>query len=206
MTQAAWPDVFYGTGHPQRSGNRSALACPQGIFATSDGFVAIAVDTDAQWQRLVRMVGNDGLQTDPSLATTEGRLASEERIEQALSAWVAGREAEQVAVDCQAAGVPAAPVRNLSDIVEDQDVLRRRLIIEVEHPIAGKMKILGNPLQLSRTPAVISACAPVLGAHTRDVLDDWLGLSGEQVAALNAAGTVLVHSGVETRTSDRTTA
>jgi len=195
MTQAAWPQVFFGNGHPMRMGNRSANACPHNIFATSDGYVAIAVESDEQWHKLARLCAVPELE-DHALASTAGRLANVERIERALSSWVAQRQAEQVAAQCQAAGVPAASVRTLGDIVNDEDVARRKLVIEVEHPIAGKMKLLGNPLRLSRTPAEVTACAPVLGRHSRETLQDWLGAPAQRIDALVRAG-VVIQEGAE---------
>jgi len=190
MTQNVWPQIFSGAGQPARLGNRSAIACPHNVFAAKDGFIAIAVDTDHQWRQLACLLADPGLANDPSLSTTEGRLRNVERIEKAVDAWLAGKQAEEAAAICQAAGVPAAPVRDLADIVKDQDVVGRGLIVEVEHPIAGRMKLLGNPLRLSETPAVVSSCAPVLGEHTNEILSDWLGFSAEHIEALRAAGVV----------------
>ncbi len=190
MTQSAWPQIFAGLGTPVRLGNRSNAACPHNIFATGDSFVAIAVDTDDQWRRLARLLADRALAGDPSLATAVGRLRSVERIENAIAKWLKGKTREQAAAMCQASGVPAAPVRNLADVVEDQETIRRGLVVEVEHPIAGKMRLLGNPLSFSRTPAAISACAPLLGEHTREILGDWLGLSVDRIEALCSAGVV----------------
>jgi len=88
--------------------------------------------------------------------------------------------------------VPAAPVRNLAEVVEDQETIRRGLVVEVEHPVAGRMKLLGNPLYFSRTPAVTAACAPVLGEHTMAILGDWLGLTPDRIEALRSAGVVAI--------------
>lgn len=190
MTQGVWPRTFAGMGGPTRLGNRSAVACPHNIFATGDGFVAIAVETDDQWRRLARLLAAPTLTGDPTLATAEGRLRHVAKIENAIAAWVEGKTKEQVAAICQGSGVPAAPVRNLAEVVEDQETIRRGLVVEVEHPVAGRMRLLGNPLCFSRTPAVTAACAPVLGEHTREILGHWLGLSADRIEALCSAGVV----------------
>jgi crotonobetainyl-CoA:carnitine CoA-transferase CaiB-like acyl-CoA transferase len=192
MTQATWPEVFFGGGHPMRMGNRSATACPHNIFQAQDAFLAIAVDNNEQWQQLARLSGIADFQ-DAELATLEGRLRHMDRIETALSAWVAPQKAEELAAACQSAGVPAAPVRDMGGIVKDADVARRKLIIEVEHPVAGKMKLLGNPLKLSRTPAEVSDCAPVLGRHSREVLREWLDTPAQRIDALAEAGIVVIN-------------
>src|SRR5262249_7869830 len=81
MTQGCWPEVFYGSGDPTRMGNRSALACPHDIFATQGGYVAIAVETDAQWKTLVTLIGNQDFQTDEKLQTASGRMQHLEHVE-----------------------------------------------------------------------------------------------------------------------------
>lgn len=192
MTQSVWPQIFAGMGGPTRLGNRSAVACPHNIFATTDGFVAIAVETDDQWRRLAPLLAAPALAGDPSLATAAGRLRNIAKIETAVAAWVEGKTKEQVAAICQASGVPAAPVRNLAEVVEDQETIRRGLVVEVEHPVAGRMRLLGNPLYFSRTPAVTAACAPMLGEHTMAILGDWLGLSPDRIEALCSAGVVAI--------------
>ena len=191
MTQSVWPQIFSGAGNPARLGNRSASACPHNVFTTKDGFIAIGIDTDHQWRTFAHLLGDAELANDTSLSTLEGRVRNVERIEKAVIAWLADKPAEEAAAICQATKVPAAPVRNLADIVKDPDVIGRGLIVEVKHPIAGRMKLLGNPLRLSRTPAAVSSCAPMLGEHTSEILSSWLALSTERIEALHSAGVVI---------------
>lgn len=187
MTQSTWPEVFFGSGHPQRSGNRSNEHCPYNTFATSDGHVAIAVETDAQWARLVpQLEFPRGL----PLATQADRLGHVALIEATVSQWVADKTAAQVASLCQSLGVPAAPVRGIADIVADPDVKARGLIVELLHPVAGKMDLLGNPLQFSATPVTVDTPAPVLGQHTVQILKDLLNLDADAIEALRASKTI----------------
>ncbi len=190
MTQAAWPEVFYGSGHPKRLGNHSRTSCPHNIFETGEGQLALAVDTDAQWTKLAALLGNPALASDPVLASVKGRFAQVERIEQVIAAWLSDKSATEAAAICQAVGVPAGPVRNLADIVQDPEVAARGLVVEVDHPIAGRMRLLGNPLRLSLTPARLAAGAPLLGEHTDEVLGSWLGLTDERMRELESAGVI----------------
>jgi len=190
MTQAAWPEVVYGSGHPERLGNRSRTSCPHNIFDTAQGQLAIATDTDAQWQTLAALLGDSALASDPALANVSGRFAQVERIEQAITAWLSNKTAIEAAALCQAEGVPAGPLRDLAEVVQDPVVSARGLVVEVEHPIAGQMRLLGNPLQLSRTPARVESGAPVLGQHTEEVLSGWLALPEERIQELTAAGLI----------------
>jgi crotonobetainyl-CoA:carnitine CoA-transferase CaiB-like acyl-CoA transferase len=188
MTQAAWPSIVVGNS-TARLGNRSRGDCPHNLFATREGFLAIAVETDEQWIRLVKLLEDASLD-DPTLATASGRLGQLERVEASVSRWAAALASERAAEMCQAAGVPAAPVRSLADVVTDRDVVLRGLIPEVDHPVVGKLRLLGTPLRLSRTPAKVRHCAPLLGEHTREVLQQWLGFSDEQIRQLKHDGVI----------------
>jgi len=192
MTQSVWPQIFDGTGHPTRLGNRSAVACPHNTFPTEDGLLALAVDSDEQWRRLVSLVNRSEL-SDPVLATANGRLAHFENVERIIADWLAHKKTAEAVAACEALGVPAAPVRTLADIVEDPDVSERGLILEVDHPTAGKMRLLGNPLRLSRTPARILRHAPLLGEHTREVLTGWLDLNAQELDELESANLIVSH-------------
>ncbi len=205
MTQSVWPEVYYGSGHPARMGNRSATVCPHNIFATSDGYVAISADTDAMWMRLAGLVGGPELKGNTSLATVDARLRSVEKVEALIAAWTANRSADVASRACQAAGVAAAPVRKLEDIVKDPDVAAHRLIVEVDHPLGGRMKLLGNPLRFSATRAGVDSAAPMLGEHTDEVLRSWLELSLDRIVALANSGVVLV-AGTNTKRSHEASA
>jgi len=192
MTQNAWPEVFHGAGHPQRTGNRSPDACPHDLYATSDGYVAIAAEDDAMWQRLAGVVGGAALQSDARFATLTSRLANVDALDALLGAWAAGQESAAAAAACQAVQVCAAPVQKLRDIVADADVRARRLVMEVDHPLGGRMKVLGNPLRLTGTPTAVAGAAPVLGEHTAEVLREWLRLAADRIDALRTAGVITV--------------
>lgn len=201
MTQKAWPQLLCESRHPVRLGNRSAEACPHDIYAAKDdAFVAVAVETDAQWAALVALIGSAALR-DPALADAASRFAARERIDAALAAWASARTAEQAAAACQAAGVPAAPVRDLTALVADPDVTGRGMVVEVDHPVAGALRLLGNPAALSRTPPAVGNGAPALGAHTRAILSGWLGLGEDALAALAAEG-VIAGAGLAARGED----
>jgi crotonobetainyl-CoA:carnitine CoA-transferase CaiB-like acyl-CoA transferase len=192
MTQNAWPEVFHGSGHPQRTGNRSPDACPHDIYATRDGLVAIAADDDAMWQRLAGLLGGAALQSDARFATLASRLANVDALDALVGAWARGRNSVAAAAACQGVQVCAAPVQKLREIVEDADVRARRLVLEVDHPLGGRMKVLGNPLRLSGTPTTAGGAAPVLGEHTAEVLREWLRLTGDRIDALRTAGVIAV--------------
>ncbi|MDB5582426.1 MAG: hypothetical protein JWR80_7602 [Bradyrhizobium sp.] len=192
MTQQAWPPLLCEGVHPIRLGNRSASACPHDVFpAADDRLVAIAVEADAQWRALKALIGRQELD-DPAFDTAQGRLARCDALGSLVAGWTESLGADDIAALCQAAGVPASPVRDLVDLVADPDVTRRGMVVPFHHPSAGDIRLLGNPASLSRTPPAVRGGAPMLGAHSREILSDWLGLSDDTIAALRDDGIIVV--------------
>ena len=147
------------------------------------------MERDEQWARLVKLLDRADL-ADASLATAAGRLLQIERVEAAISEWSRGRACSDAAEVLQANGVPAAPVRSLPELVQDPEVAERGLVVDVDHPMAGRMRLLGSPLRLSRTCARVAGYAPMLGEHTRDILSEWLNLADVKIDTLEAQGVI----------------
>jgi crotonobetainyl-CoA:carnitine CoA-transferase CaiB-like acyl-CoA transferase len=175
-----WPDASTPE-HP----NRSSRAVPHGVYpaAGNDRWVAIAVQNQAQWRPLTRLIELPG---DGDLAT---RKAHEEQIDAALAAWTAGQDAALLAARLQAAGIAAAVVATGRDLVDaDEQLAARQFYPKLNHPVAGPVRLDGIVARLSATPGALTSPAPLLGQHTAEVLTELLGLDTEQLAALRAAG------------------
>jgi CoA:oxalate CoA-transferase len=86
--------------------------------------------------------------------------------------------------------VPSGPINDIAHVVNDPQVLARKMIVDVVHPVAGAMKIPGVPVKFSDTPAEVKEPAPLLGQHTEGVLTSFLGLSAEEFEALRKDGVV----------------
>ena len=189
MTQRAWPLLLSEGMHPVRLGNRLADAAPHNIFACADErFVAIAVEDDSAWHRLATLIGRPEL-AEGVTAQVAGRLADLEAIEAAVAAWTIGQSADEIATLCQAHGVPAAKVRDLVELVADEDTTRRGMVVPITHPTAGDIRLLGNPLALSRTPPNVERGAPTLGQHSKSVLAE-IGITAQRLDSLVKSGVV----------------
>ncbi|HEY3190426.1 MAG TPA: CoA transferase, partial [Solirubrobacteraceae bacterium] len=169
-------------------GNAVEYACPHGVYpaAQADRWCAIAVVGDDVWERFARCLG---WTPEPRLATLEGRLATRAELDARVAEWTRARTAEEAAAQLQAAGISAMPVQNGDDHRADEHLVARRALVTVEHPEIGPERHIGNPLRPSRMPLAPPAPAPLLGAHTEDVLVRWLGLAPSEVSALSADGT-----------------
>jgi benzylsuccinate CoA-transferase BbsF subunit len=175
---------------PDRRGNRSPRHAPHNIFrcAGDDGWCAIAVLNDAQWQSLCEVIGAQALAKDRDLATAKGRLAQIDRVEAAVALWTAGRDATEVMMALQAAGVPAGVVassRYLMD--EDRQLAHRGYWQKVDHPEIGESRFTSPPFLLDGERVELRR-PPLLGEHTDAILTQVLGYTPERVQALRAEG------------------
>jgi crotonobetainyl-CoA:carnitine CoA-transferase CaiB-like acyl-CoA transferase len=173
-----------------RSGNRGPVAAPQGVYpcAGDDCWVAIAGTTDEQWHALRSLLGDVPLAGEESLATVADRRAAHDRIDAELAAWTAGRDADEVADQLLAAGVPAAVVIPAREIVHNPQ-LRHRGLFEIEdHPLTGRHQIPALPFRFSRVDRWTTRPSPTLGEHNDEVLGEVAGV--DELERLRAAGVI----------------
>lgn len=173
-----------GEPEPRPSGGTDSVLAVYQVFETADGALVLAIGNDAIWRRFCPLVGLAELADDPRLATNAGRRAHREE--------VLGRVAERLARDTAqawldrfaAAGIPAAPVQSLSQVVADRQVMAREAVLTMrrdDHDVHA----VRSPWRLASQPAVPARPAPVLGADTVPVLRE-CGMSEERIARLLA--------------------
>jgi len=173
-----------------RIGNRSPHATPHGVFpcAGADRWIAIAIHDDADWQRLVRAMAAPAWATAAELATLDGRLRQLDAIEQQLAAWTAPHDAEQLAAQLQAAGLDAAAVADMQDLLHDAQLAHRGHFVELEHPVIGRHVVESNGMRFSASPMQFTRPAPLLAGDSEVVYRDILGLSQAEYDELSAGG------------------
>jgi crotonobetainyl-CoA:carnitine CoA-transferase CaiB-like acyl-CoA transferase len=187
-------------GRPStRIGNTSGepRMVPHGVYRCApdpgpqvgdDAWVAIAVETDAQWRALCEAVGAADLAAEPALASLEGRLAAADRIDAAIERWTRQRTPWEAMDALQAAGVPAGALQRSRDLVErDPQLAHRGMHPEVTHPLLGTYRVDGVPVRFSRTPAAIRRPGPLLGEANAEVYGGLLGRDDAEIEALAAA-------------------
>lgn len=164
-------------GSAQRRGQQHPAFVPHGVFPTvvNDEWVAIAVETDAQWARLREALGNPDWAADAALDTIAGRLASREAITAGLTAWTTPRTRPFIVNHLQRFGVPAMQVMAPVDQLADVHLNERGAFATIIHPLSGPARFEGQPFRFQRLQLVPESPAPILGAHTADVLREWLG-------------------------------
>lgn len=184
--------VDYEGALPERTGNRhGGLAlCPYNTYPASDGWVAIFCATDRHWPMLCNVLQRPDLRDDPGLATNPLRARRMDEVDQIVSEWTSVRTRAECLELLGAAGVPAAPVKALREVLEDPQFAASGIMRPIDHPRRGKIRVWGSPLHLSDSPAVELQPAPALGEHTREVLRNRLHLSDAELDALKAEGTI----------------
>jgi crotonobetainyl-CoA:carnitine CoA-transferase CaiB-like acyl-CoA transferase len=187
LNVAAEAIVEYGAGAPAlgRRGNRGPDAAPQGVYPGSagDSWVALAVETDVQWDALVHALGSPSWAADPALRTTDGRRAHHDRLDEHLGAWTAGRTAEDAAASLSATGVPAEVVIAARDVVHNPQLRERGLFETEDHPVTGPHPVPTLPFRFTHVAGWLRAPSPTLGQHNDEVLGA-LGVDAEEREAL----------------------
>jgi CoA:oxalate CoA-transferase len=174
-----------------RMGNRDRYSAPAQTFRTRDGaWVYVLAGNEGHFPRLLRVMGRPELLEDPRFATLKARTEHIGEIEAIVGAWVAEHDCDDILPRMRAAELPCAKVASIADVVASPYMREAAHITTVAHPKAGEVPMQGLPIRLSESPASIRHAAPVLGSDTAAVLNDWLGLSDEDVAQLRSEGVV----------------
>jgi crotonobetainyl-CoA:carnitine CoA-transferase CaiB-like acyl-CoA transferase len=171
-------------------GNRHPVHYPHDIFAAAgdDEWIAVAVETTAQWVALCAAIGRPDLGADRALATAEGRRAADEQIAPVLSGWFATRDKRHAAARLQALGIPAAPVYSGAEVGDDPQLAALGFVYAMAHPEAGTHRYQGLPYHLARTPGRVERPAPLLGEHTDRVLREIAELPASELEQLYRDG------------------
>jgi crotonobetainyl-CoA:carnitine CoA-transferase CaiB-like acyl-CoA transferase len=172
------------------SGSTITGIVPTNTYRCADGkYVIIGGNGDSIYQRLMRAIGRPEMAEDPRYATNSKRVANEKEIDAAISAWTGARGSADALGTLRMAGVPNGPIYNVADMMADPHFNARGMFEGVV--VNGKpLKIPAIPPLLGETPGRTDAPGPALGAHTDEVLEGLLGVSGAARAELRAAGVI----------------
>ena len=179
-----------GNEVPTRVGSRHPLSSPFDIYRAGDGYVVIAIANDQLFERFCNTVGFAGLDKDPRFATDQMRNRYQEELKELIECWSKNYTVDEIVSLLDEASVPSSPVLDIEQICNAPHIKARNMLLEVNHPVSGKVKIPGNPVKLSDTPIIIEKTAPLLGEHNSEILTSLLGLTGEEVNGLQLDGVI----------------
>jgi len=167
---------YFATGEiPKPLGTRHPLLTPFQVFATRDGYMVLITVSEEEWQKFCKLTGRDDLASDPRFQSHPARIENYSAFEPRMNDLMKTRTTAEWLAFLEPAGIMCAPVNNIAQVVNDPHILEREMVVEVEHPRAGKLKVTGTPMKFSRTPCRIQKACPDMGQDTEEILKD-LGL------------------------------
>lgn len=168
---------------PGRLGSAHASVAPYGAFPTGDGFLVVAVATDALWRRFCGALEWPELAEDPRFVTNPLRCENRAALSDIVTEMLAARTSSEWAAVMDAAGVPCSPVNSIDTVLDLPQVKHRQMVVDVPHEDITELRLPGIAIKLSDTPGTVRLPPPRLGEHTDDVLQE-LGMTPERVAEL----------------------
>jgi len=186
------PQKYYVEGHlPGRIGNRYEFIYPYDTFRSRDGWVVIGIANDAIWTRFLEVSGLGSLGEDPRYRINKLRVENHEPLREALEAWTLDHGKEEIVKLLNEARVPSCPIYDIKEASEDPHISQARgMVVELDQPGLGKVKVQGNPIKMTATRPVPRGPAPVLGGDTESVLRELLGVASEEYKRLVESGVV----------------
>jgi formyl-CoA transferase len=173
---------------PRRMGNAHPNIVPYETFKAKDGiYIALGVGNDNQWKKFCRIAGIEHLMDDPRYATNPKRVENRKALVPLLQEVFLQRGSAEWLKLLGDAEIPIGPINTIDRVFADPQVLFREMLVEMEHPRVGKLKVVGSPMKLSKTPVQYRIPPPPLGEHTESIPREVLGYDIETIARLKEA-------------------
>ncbi len=169
---------------PMRWGNAHPNIVPYQNFQTADGYLVIGVASEVIWKRFCQAIGRSDLTDDRRFADNSKRVEHRASLIALLSEMFLERTNDAWFKLLSEAEVPCAPVQTIDQVFQAPQVLHRKMLMEVEHPTAGKVPMAGMPVKFSVTPASVRLPPPLLGEHNSEILKNWLGMNAGEIDEL----------------------
>lgn len=197
MQDGIWAMVFPDRANyfdtlaaPKRMGNKLSSSTPFGSYKAIDGYVVICTITDDQWQNVLRAIGREELLNDDRFITRVLRVKHMEDVESILNDWLKERTVEEAVSALRKFKVPSSEIPTFEQVANDPQILHREMIVEVEQPLSGKVKLGGSVYKMSKTPGNRKLKIPLIGEHNNEVYSNLLKLGDEEIKKLEAEGTI----------------
>lgn len=177
---------------PQRMANAHVSGTPFNVYEAKDGYVSICAVSAPDWQKLVAALGRPELE-DPRFRNLLNRREHRQQIDTVVQDWVAQRTVDEAVHHLQNSGVPAGPILTPRELMTDEHLLARDMVLDLEHPLHGPIpgaKAIGMPVKFLNNPVQFDQPAPALGQHNEDVYGRLLGLERAKLAELKEQGVI----------------
>ncbi|MEE2995757.1 MAG: CaiB/BaiF CoA-transferase family protein [Pseudomonadota bacterium] len=169
-----------------RLGNAHPNIVPYQPFKTADGFIIVAIGNDSQFQRFCELAGCTDLCEDPDFATNDARVRNRSTLLPNLYQIFETRTSEQWLASLEENKIGCGPINNLQQVFDDPHVQARRMVVNMDHPLAGEggAAVIGSPMRFTETPVTYRHPPPMVGQHTEEVLREKLRLTDQDLSVL----------------------
>ena len=181
---------YFSSGRaPQPMGSAHRMSAPYQAVACADGYVTIGAANDRLFERLCRLLGHPEWTSDPDYADDTARVANRQALAELIEVVTRTRARAHWLALFEEHGVPCGPINTYAEVFQDEQISARDMVLETDHPTLGRLRTLGSPLKMSRTPPRPGRPAPLLGQHTDEVLRE-AGYAPGDLTALRTAGVI----------------
>jgi crotonobetainyl-CoA:carnitine CoA-transferase CaiB-like acyl-CoA transferase len=189
IQQTYWQAAIYFAtrASPGPSGSAHILSAPYQAFKAKDGWLTIGGANQPNWQRLARVLGAPQWIEDARFLTNTHRMQNLDALVALMNEKLATKTVAGWIALLEAAGVPCGPINSIAQVFEDPQALARAMVVDLEHPKAGRTRAIGLPIKLSATPGKVARPAPLFGQHTREVLAEF-EFSAKEIEELIRSG------------------
>jgi CoA:oxalate CoA-transferase len=172
---------------PPPAGNHHPINAPYGVFRARDGYLTIGATGEKRWPKFCEVIDAPELLSDPRFATNGGRHEHRLELADLIAEKLQARSPDQWEELLNSNGIPCGPIYRIDQSLEHPQVRHREMVVEREHPSAGLIRLLGLPVKFSDTPGEVRLVPPVLGQHTREIIQE-LGYTDSDIRRLAEDG------------------
>lgn len=191
MQDGIWAMVFPDRANyfdtlevPRRYGNKLSSSAPFGAYRAKDGYVVICTITDPQWHKVLQAMGREDLIAEERFATRELRTKNMDEVDGLVQAWCGGLTVGETFAALKKFGVPCSPIPTFDQVANDPHLLEREMIVEIEQPVSGKVKVSGSVYKMSRTPGNRKMRVPDIGEYNEEIYGGLLGIEADDLRKL----------------------
>jgi formyl-CoA transferase/CoA:oxalate CoA-transferase len=178
-------NYFAAGEEPRRMGSAHPNIVPYQAFETSDGYIIVTVGSEKLWEQFCKAIGRPDLIENPKFKTNADRVINREELIEELERVFKSKPTRFWIEELERARVPVAPILTVGQVLSDEHVRYRGMVLEIEHPEAGVIKMLGTPFKMSETPGMVRSPPPTKGQHTFEILRE-LGFDYEEIIELKS--------------------
>lgn len=175
---------------PKPIGNRHPSITPFEVFQAQDGYIIIAVGNNRLWEKFCHLIGKPELVVDERFVSNPQRTKNQPQLKAILDTVFPAKTVEEWLVALESAGIPCAPINTVERVINDPQIKARQMVVDIQHPQAGRIQMVGVPIKMSRTPGAVERPAPQLGQHNKKILREFLGMVDEEIDNLKTQGII----------------